>query len=117
MCQVSSVQASKTEKIADEAERKADDIKKCQFALTLVDQPLQGIVSGVTENGIFVQLENTVEGFVSSRLLANGTVNYIKEKFTLVCPHRSYSLGDRVMVKIYSVNVSACKIDMMLIDG
>ena len=117
MCQVSSVQASKTEKIADEAERKAEDIKKCQFALTLVDQPLQGIVSGVTENGIFVQLENTVEGFVSSRLLANGTVNYIKEKFTLVCPHRSYSLGDRVMVKIYSVNVSACKIDMMLIDG
>lgn len=117
MCQVASTQASKTEKVADEAERKADDVKKCQYALTLMDQPLDGIVSGVTENGIFVQLANTVEGFVSARTLTSGATQFIKEKFTLVCPHRKFSLGDKVVVKIYSVNQSACKIDMIAIDS
>ncbi|MBR2974202.1 MAG: RNB domain-containing ribonuclease, partial [Clostridia bacterium] len=117
MCQASGLQASKTEKIADEAERKADDVKKCQYAATLLDKPLEGIVSGVTENGIFVQLANTVEGFVSARLLSSGATQFIKEKFTLVCPNRRYSLGDKVRVAIYSVNQSACKIDMMLVDG
>lgn len=117
MCQVASAQASKTERVADETERKADDVKKCQYALTLMDKPLAGIVSGVTENGIFVQLDNTVEGFVSARTLTSGATQFIKEKFTLVCPHRRYSLGDKVTVQIYSVNQSACKIDMMVIDG
>ncbi len=117
MCLVSSVQASKTEKVADEAERKADDLKKCQYAKGLMGIVMEGLVSGVIEAGIFVQLPNTVEGFVDSSYLGKGAVQFVKEKFTLTCGNKTYRLGDKVKVVIQSVNLSACKIDMALIDG
>ncbi|MCM1043015.1 MAG: ribonuclease R [Corallococcus sp.] len=117
MCNTASVQSSKREKIADEAERKADDVKKCQYAATLIGKEFDGIISGVIESGIFVELESTVEGFVDIGKLSNGTLTFDKAKFRLFGEGICYGLGDCVKVVIDSVNQSACKIDMSLASG
>ncbi len=113
MASDTATQASIREKLATEAERKADDMKKCQYASRLVGQSFDAIVSGVTENGIFCALPNTVEGFISLDNLG-GMFTYDKKRFCLYNEAKTYSLGDSIKITISSVNISACKIDFLL---
>ena len=106
-------QSSIREKVADDAERKADDVKKCQYAETIIGQSFPAIVSGVTENGIFCSLHNTVEGFVSVDKLG-GYFAYNKEHFCLYNDALRYALGDKVTVTIDDVNRQTTRIEMSL---
>ena len=56
---------SKRERIADEAERDTDNLKKVEYMMDKVGEYYEGIISGVTSWGIFVELPNTVEGMVA----------------------------------------------------
>lgn len=107
-------QANIREKLADEAERKADDVKKCQYAKRIVGQVFDAIISGVTERGIFCELPNTVEGFVSVDKLGE-YLDYDAQRFCLFNPAVKYSLGDKVTIRVSSVNMQACKIDFDLV--
>ena len=106
-------QSSIREKIADEAERKADDVKKCAYAANLIGQSFPALISGVTERGLYAELPNTVEGFIPIETLGQH-LNYNKEQFCLYSEGVKYSLGDEVTITVVSVNKQACKIDFVL---
>lgn len=106
-------QSSRQERNADEAERKADDVLKCKYALNHLGESFDAIISGVTERGLYAELPNTVEGFVSIDKL-NGYFTYNAQKFCLTNGSIKYSLGDSVKIVIQSVNKSAYKIDFDL---
>lgn len=107
--------ASEREKIADEAERKAQDVKKCAYAARMIGREFDALVSGVTERGIFAELPNTVEGFISIEQLGDDLV-YDPDRFCLCNQASRYSLGDEIKIAIASVDKQACRIDFSLVS-
>lgn len=108
-------QSSIREKVADEAERKADDVKKCAYAMRVIGQTFNARISGVTERGIYAELPNTVEGFISIDNLG-GYFKYNAQQFCLFNDGSRYALGDEVKIVVVGVNKQACKIDFALAD-
>ncbi len=104
------VQSSIREKVAMEAERKADDMLKCRYCLRLVGQCFDGRISGVTENGLFVELPDTVEGFIERNDLFEDDLTFDGSSYSLYNDNVRYRLGDEIRIKVLSVNMSACKI-------
>lgn len=104
------VQSSIREKVAMEAERKADDMLKCRYCLRLVGQCFDGRISGVTENGLFVELPDTVEGFIERNDLVEDDLTFDGSSYSLYNDNARYRLGDEIRIKVLSVNMSACKI-------
>lgn len=113
MAHLSAHQSSICERQADEAERKADDVKKCAYAEGLIGQSFTALVSGVTERGIYAELPNTVEGFISVDKLGQ-SLSYNPQQFCLYNDAARYALGDVVQITVASVNKQACKIDFDL---
>ena len=113
MCYDAARQSSLREKIADEAERKADDVKKCAYAERVIGKTFNALISGVTERGIFAELDNTVEGFISVDKLAD-SLTYNPQQFCLYNDAVKFSLGDSITIRVVSVNRQACKIDFEL---
>ena len=113
MCYDAAKQSSIREKIADEAERKADDVKKCAYAQRVIGKTFDALISGVTERGIYAELDNTVEGFISVDKLG-AHLSYNPQQFCLYNDAVKYSLGDRITICVESVNRQACKIDFQL---
>src|SRR5690606_6202242 len=68
------------ERLAEDAERETDDLKKAEFMLDKIGEEYEGIISGVTSFGLFVQLENTIEGLVH--------VSYLTEDRKSACRDR-----------------------------
>lgn len=108
-------QSNVREKLADEAERKADDVKKCAYAETVIGQTFTARISGVTERGIYAELNNTVEGFIPVGSLG-GYFQYNPQLFCLFNDAQKYSLGDEISIKVAGVNKATCKIDFLLAD-
>lgn len=113
MAEETALQASVREKIADEAERKADDVKRCAYAERIVGQTFEAVVSGVTERGIYCELPNTVEGFIPVEKLG-AKFQYNALRFCLFNDAVRYALGDKITVVVDSVNKQTCKIDFIL---
>ncbi len=107
-------QSSKNERRADEAERTMDDYYKCRFIKRFIGHEFDGIISGVTNFGVFVELENTVEGLVRTDMLPRGNYQLDEKTFSLRSGKRSYTLGDSVKVIILGVDMRARKIDMKI---
>ncbi|MDR0469538.1 MAG: RNB domain-containing ribonuclease, partial [Peptococcaceae bacterium] len=101
-------EASALERLAEDAERKIDSLWKASYMSQYVGLEFDGVISGVTEYGFYVSLENTAEGMVHvSRL--EGYYEYLEEKMMLASwqnPIR-YRLGDPVRVLLESVDVGA----------
>lgn len=110
MAEETARQASIREKNADEAERKADGVKKCCYAQRILGQSFDAIVSGVTERGIFCELPNTVEGFVSVEKLG-GYFTYNAQQFCLFNDGARFALGDKIRVTVDCVNKQTAKIE------
>ena len=115
MAYESAKQSSVREKVADEAERKADDVKKCSYAETVLGKTFPARISGVTERGIYAELPNTVEGFISVDKLG-GYFKYNAAQFCLFNDGARYALGDELKIKVAGVNKQACKIDFDLAE-
>ncbi|MCM1533650.1 MAG: ribonuclease R [Corallococcus sp.] len=113
MAYAAAKQASVRERVADEAERKADDVKKCAYAETIIGQSFSARISGVTERGIFAEMENTVEGFIPADRLG-GVFRFNPDLFCLYNDGARYSLGDEISITVIGVNKQACKIDFDL---
>lgn len=107
--------SSQNERTADEAERMMDDYYKCRYMKSFIGYEYDGIISGVTNFGIFVELENTVEGLVLKETLPKGNYVYDEKTFSLRSGVRSYSLGDRVRVKVLGVNLEMKKIHFKIL--
>lgn len=107
-------QSNIREKLADEAERKADDIKKCAYAETVIGQSFTARISGVTERGIFAEMDNTVEGFIPISSLGD-RFEYNPQLFCLYNKAVRYSLGDEIQIIVVGVNKESCKIDFEIV--
>ena len=107
-----SKQASEREVIAMQIERKAEDCYKAEYARRHLGECYEGRISGVTQRGLFIELENGVEGFVpASSLTPSGTM--LTEGIRLSDPvsGKNWSLGDTMMITIVRANVNLGKID------
>lgn len=72
-----------------------------------------GVISGITHFGIYVQLNNTVEGLIRIDDLNDDYYDYVPEKYALIGEHtgKVYKLGDKVRIFVY--NVDMCKYEMI----
>lgn len=95
-------QSSVREQIAMTAERRADDIKKAEYMKTRVGDTFEGVVSSVTEWGLFVELPNTVEGLVRKETLGDSP-EYNDKLHILKCGEQTYYIGRAVTIKCDSV--------------
>ncbi|MDO5027660.1 MAG: ribonuclease R [Bacillota bacterium] len=110
--------SSKMERLAEEAERDVEKIKKAEYMVDYIGQVYEGIVSGVTSFGIFVELANTVEGLVSYSSLSDDYYYYDRETMTAIGEKtkKTYSLGDKVKIQVYDVDVEKYAIDFIIVD-
>ena len=108
-------QASTRERVAVEAERETDDLKKCQYMLPFIGQPFQAHITGITSFGVFVGLENGIEGLVHISLLTDDDYEFDEASYTLRGQHggKVYRLGDAMEVTLAQVNVEKCEIDFV----
>lgn len=94
--------ASEREKLAQTVEREAEDIKKAEFMEKKIGEVYDGIISGVTSFGVFVELENTVEGLIRFDNLGDDYYIYDEERKILVGEHTgiSFKVGDKIKIKV-----------------
>ena len=107
-----------TERRAEEAERDVDDIKKAEYMKQFIGERFEGYISGVTGFGIFVELDNTVEGLVHISSLKDDYYVYDEKLLTLTGEHtkRVFRLGDSVLVECVGANPEARQIDFELAE-
>ena len=108
--------SSEREKIATKVEREAIDIKKAEYMENKIGEVYEGIVSSVTQFGIFVELENTVEGLIRFENLGDEYFIYDEKKKILIGErtNKIYKIGDKVKIKVIKANKLLRQIDFEL---
>ncbi len=101
---------SNAERKADLVERDVDDLYKCKFMQSYIGDYFEGIVSGVTNFGVFVRLENAVEGLIPLEDLPKGRYQFFEENFCLKSNNHSFKLGQKMLVKLMSTDISIGRI-------
>lgn len=111
-----SVQSSDMERVAMEAEREVDDLKKAEYMSEKIGEEYEGIISSVTNFGMFVELPNTIEGLVHISNLDDDYYVYDEDHLCLIGERtkKIYRLGDEVKVKVAKVNLDSYEIDFDL---
>ena len=104
--------SSEREKIAQKAERDSIDMKKAEYMEDKIGEEYEGIVSGVTEFGLFVELENTVEGLIRFEDLGNEYFEYDEMHKQLIGEQTrtTYKLGDKIKVQVIDANKTSRRI-------
>ncbi len=104
------------EREAESAEREATDALLCRLLQKSVGDVFEGVITGITNFGIFVQLPNTVEGLIRVRDMKSDFFRYEPEHYRLKGEKTgcTYKLGKKVVVRIISVNVLEQRIELML---
>ncbi len=107
---------SERERRADEAERDAEKMKKAEYMLSHIGDIYEGTVSGVTDWGIYVELENTVEGLVKASTLKDDYYRFIEASMELKGERtgRIFSLGQKVRIQVTGANKGAGTVDFIL---
>lgn len=104
------------ERAAADAERATVELKKCEYMADHIGEEFDGTISGVTAFGMFVELENGVEGLVHISSLMDDYYDYYEERYALVGTHSGnvYRLGDKVRIEVLQVNISDVSIDFIM---
>ena len=107
-----SIQSSERERVAQEAEREVDDLKKAEYMSKRIGEVYSGIISSVTNFGMFVELPNTVEGLVHISELEDDFYHYDDRHMALIGERTKnvYKLGDEVKVIVDRVDIDAHEI-------
>lgn len=110
---------SKRERIATEAERETVLIKEIEYMAQFLGEEFNGIISGVTAFGIFVELDNGVEGLVHVSTMVNDYYEYVQSEYALVgeATNFRYRLGDLVTVILTRASIKERAIDFILKDN
>lgn len=110
--------SSERERVAVEAERDTEQLKKCEFMLDKVGDEFNGIISSVTSFGMFVELENTVEGLIRLSDLTDDYYHFHEAHMALIGERTSkiYRIGDEVKVRVERVNMAEHTIDFGMVD-
>jgi ribonuclease R len=111
-------QCSMTERRADDATREVSDWLKCEYMQDHIGAEFPGVVSTVTNFGLFVRLTDLyIEGLVHVTSLPNDYYHFDVERQVLLGEHsnQSYRMGDLIEVKVLAVNLEARKIDLGIV--
>ncbi|HBW13824.1 MAG TPA: ribonuclease R [Proteiniclasticum sp.] len=107
-----SKQASEMERVAVDAERELDALKKAEFMQQHIGEVFEGIISSVTNFGLFVELPNTIEGLVHITSLYDDYYVYDERYMTLIGERtgKKYALGEKIRVLVSNVNLDSREI-------
>jgi ribonuclease R len=105
--EIAARQSSEMERLAEDAEREVDDLKKAEYMMERIGEEFEGIISSVTSFGIFVELPNTIEGLVHITDLDDDYYIYDEAHLMLIGERtkKVYRLGDSVKVKCSRVDI------------
>lgn len=108
---------SEMERAAVDTEREVDDLKKAEYMLDKIDEEFTGIISSVTSFGLFVELENTVEGLVHVSYMIDDYYHYSDRHHALIgeMTGKVYRIGEEVKVKVINVNMDEHAVDFILV--
>ena len=106
-------QSSECEKTAQKVERDAEDIKKAEYMQNKIGEEYDGIISSITSFGIFVELENTVEGLIRFENLGDEYFIYDEDNKTLMGEKtkKMYHIGDKIKIRVISADKQTRNID------
>lgn len=99
-------QSSDREKIATQVERDSVDIKKAEYMSKKIGEQYEGIISGVTQFGVFVELENTVEGLIRFENLGDEYYEYDADHKILIGERskETFKIGDKINIEVIDAN-------------
>ncbi|MED4956888.1 ribonuclease R, partial [Paenibacillus macerans] len=111
-------QSSERERIAVEAERDTEQLKKAEFMLDKVGEEFPGIISSVTSFGMFIELDNTVEGLIRLSAMTDDYYHFHEQHMALIGERTSkiYRIGDEVKIRVARVNMDDHTIDFEMVD-
>ncbi|NLA76805.1 MAG: VacB/RNase II family 3'-5' exoribonuclease, partial [Clostridiales bacterium] len=106
---------SERERNAMEAERDVDDLKKAEYMRDKIGNQYEGVISGDTEFGLFVELPNTVEGLIRITSLDDDYYIYDEKLYRLTGKHtgKVYSIGDKIKITVASVDMKMRKCEFV----
>ena len=112
------VQSSNTERRADEAERETEKLKKMQYMKQHMYEIFEGVVSGITNYGMYVELPNTVEGLVRITSMMDDYYTFYEDQYLLKgrSKGQEYHLGDKVTVQVTGVDEALHTIEFLVYD-
>ncbi|MBR1743359.1 MAG: S1 RNA-binding domain-containing protein, partial [Lachnospiraceae bacterium] len=110
------VQASALERRADDAEREVEKMKKAEYMEQFIGESFEGVISGVTSWGMYVELPNTIEGMVRVADIPGDYFYFEEENYQMVGEHthQVYKLGQRLRVTVSAVDKILRTIDFMI---
>lgn len=111
-------QSSTRERVADDAEREVDKLKKAEYMQEHIGEIFDGVISGITNWGIYVELPNTVEGLVHISKITGDFYSYREETYELVgeATGKKYCLGQKIKVVCNGVDIAFRAVDFVLAD-
>lgn len=109
--------SSEMERRAEDASRETDELKKVQFMVDKVGEEYEGIISGVTNFGLFVELPNTIEGLVHVSYLTDDYYHYDESSYAMIGERTGnvFRIGDEIEVRVVNVNVDERAIDFEVV--
>jgi ribonuclease R len=112
-------QSSERERVAVEAERDTEALKKAEFMLDKIGEEFTGIISSVTSFGMFIELDNTVEGLIRLSYMTDDYYHFHEPQMALIGERTSkiYRIGDEVRVRVLRVNMDEHTIDFELVEA
>ena len=110
--------SSERERRADEAERETIKLKKAEYMSRHVGEVYEGVISGLTRWGMYIELENTVEGLVHVANMPDDHYDYDENGFRMVGERtgKMYKLGQRVFVRVTGADVFMRTVDFEIAD-
>ena len=110
--------SSDLERRAAESERETVKLKKVEYMKDKINQEFDGVISGVTQWGIFVELANTVEGLVRIADLVDDFYIYDEDKYEFYgeSTGKTYKLGQKVKIKVKKADVSMRALDFEMVE-
>ena len=110
--------SSEREKIATKVERDSEDLKKAEFMESKIGEEYEGIVSSITQFGMFVELKNTVEGLIRFENLGNEYFIYDEDRKRLIGEktNKVYKIGDKVKIRVISANKMLRQVDFEIVE-
>jgi ribonuclease R len=111
-------QASMTERRADDAEREVEKLKKVEYMSNFIGDTFEGVISGITTWGMYVELPNTVEGMIKVSDLKDDYYIYDEEHYSMIGEHtrKTYKLGEKVIVEVVATDKLLRTIDFAIVE-